>query len=233
MDVDEIVPLGQLRAWLEVLVEAAWQSTGYRRTKNPRIWSIHDLTVLSGHQVPLAPAPDAVGGEGDLGAPSVGLWSPAVQVGAPVGPGDLLGHLRRYDDRIPVRVPAGALGVVTVAHPARTVAYGDPLVTLGEGVDGPQLATHHGVGGGAAADADGVRVAAETDGTAWRRAAPGEPPFVDVGQAVSAGQTLALVEVMKTFTSVRAPFAGVIARAAVQDGQAVEAGATLFWIRPA
>jgi acetyl-CoA carboxylase carboxyltransferase component len=43
MDTDEIVELGDLRAWLEVLVEASYQSTGYRRVKNPRIWSLHDL----------------------------------------------------------------------------------------------------------------------------------------------------------------------------------------------
>jgi 3-methylcrotonyl-CoA carboxylase beta subunit len=46
MDTDEIVPVDELRGWLEVLVECAWQATGYRRTKNPRIWSVHDLEVL-------------------------------------------------------------------------------------------------------------------------------------------------------------------------------------------
>ncbi|MFT7519367.1 MAG: 3-methylcrotonyl-CoA carboxylase beta subunit [Kiritimatiellia bacterium] len=46
MDTDEIVPVHELRSWLECLVQSAWQSAGYRRTKNPRIWSIHDLEVL-------------------------------------------------------------------------------------------------------------------------------------------------------------------------------------------
>ena len=46
MDTDEVVPVARLRAWLECLVESAWQSAGYRRTKNPRIWSVHDLEVL-------------------------------------------------------------------------------------------------------------------------------------------------------------------------------------------
>ena len=46
MDTDEVVPLKDLRAWLECLVGAAWQANGYRRTKNPRIWSMHDLEVL-------------------------------------------------------------------------------------------------------------------------------------------------------------------------------------------
>ena len=43
-----VVPVAELRAWLECLVESAWQSAGYRRTKNPRIWSMHDLELLAG-----------------------------------------------------------------------------------------------------------------------------------------------------------------------------------------
>ena len=38
----------ELRDWLEALVEASYQATGYRRVKNPRIWSLHDLAVLIG-----------------------------------------------------------------------------------------------------------------------------------------------------------------------------------------
>jgi acetyl-CoA carboxylase carboxyltransferase component len=47
MDTDEIVKLGELRPWLVALVEMAYQSSGYRRLKNPRIWSLHDLAALS------------------------------------------------------------------------------------------------------------------------------------------------------------------------------------------
>jgi acetyl-CoA carboxylase carboxyltransferase component len=47
MDVDEIVAPSELRLWLESAVEMAYQSTGYRRVKNPRIWSLHDLKVLA------------------------------------------------------------------------------------------------------------------------------------------------------------------------------------------
>jgi 3-methylcrotonyl-CoA carboxylase beta subunit len=48
MDIDEIVELGELRDYLAVLVEMAYQGTGHRRVKNPRIWSMHDLRVLVG-----------------------------------------------------------------------------------------------------------------------------------------------------------------------------------------
>lgn len=48
MDTDEIVELGELRGYLTALVEMAYQHTGYRRVKNPRIWSLHDLRELVG-----------------------------------------------------------------------------------------------------------------------------------------------------------------------------------------
>jgi len=47
MDTDELVPVGELREWLVALTEMAYQATGHRRIKNPRIWSLHDLAALS------------------------------------------------------------------------------------------------------------------------------------------------------------------------------------------
>jgi acetyl-CoA carboxylase carboxyltransferase component len=47
MDTDEIVGLGELRDYLAMLVEASYQAIGYRRVKNSRIWSMHDLAILS------------------------------------------------------------------------------------------------------------------------------------------------------------------------------------------
>lgn len=46
MDTDEIVALGELRGWIELFAEASYQAIGYRRVKNPRIWSLHDLAAL-------------------------------------------------------------------------------------------------------------------------------------------------------------------------------------------
>jgi acetyl-CoA carboxylase carboxyltransferase component len=48
MDTDEIVTLTEIREYLQMLVEATYQSTSWRRAKNPRIWSMHDLAILSG-----------------------------------------------------------------------------------------------------------------------------------------------------------------------------------------
>ncbi len=47
MDTDEIVAVHELREYLHVWVEMCYQSIGYRRVKNPRIWSMHDLGVLA------------------------------------------------------------------------------------------------------------------------------------------------------------------------------------------
>jgi acetyl-CoA carboxylase carboxyltransferase component len=47
MDTDEIVRLEELRPWMELFAEASYQSSGFRRTKNPRIWSLHDLAALT------------------------------------------------------------------------------------------------------------------------------------------------------------------------------------------
>ncbi|RMH02197.1 MAG: propionyl-CoA carboxylase [Planctomycetota bacterium] len=46
-DTDEIVMPSELRPWLECLIEASYQAHGYRRVKNPRIWSLHDLELLT------------------------------------------------------------------------------------------------------------------------------------------------------------------------------------------
>jgi acetyl-CoA carboxylase carboxyltransferase component len=46
LDTDEIIHVSELRKWLEVLVEMSYQGVGYRRVKNPRIWTMHDLDVL-------------------------------------------------------------------------------------------------------------------------------------------------------------------------------------------
>jgi acetyl-CoA carboxylase carboxyltransferase component len=47
MDTDEIVAFGELREWLELFAETAYQAAGHRRIKNPRIWSLHDIATLS------------------------------------------------------------------------------------------------------------------------------------------------------------------------------------------
>ena len=69
-------------------------------------------------------------------------------------------------------------------------------------------------------------------GVFYRGPKPGDPPYVEVGQAVQAESDVCLVEVMKLFTAVRAGVAGRIARVLAQDGAMVEADQPLFAISP-
>lgn len=64
-------------------------------------------------------------------------------------------------------------------------------------------------------------------GVSYLAPEPGAAKFVEVGQTVSEGQTLMLIEAMKTFNPIRAPRAGKLVRFLVTDGQPVEFGEPL------
>jgi acetyl-CoA carboxylase biotin carboxyl carrier protein len=65
-------------------------------------------------------------------------------------------------------------------------------------------------------------------GTVYRSPAPGEASFVAVGQKVTAGATLLIVEAMKTFNPIAAPRDGVVKAILVEDAQPVEYGEPLI-----
>jgi len=67
-------------------------------------------------------------------------------------------------------------------------------------------------------------VNAALPGVFYRRPAPDKDPFVEEGSAVSEGQTIGLIEVMKTFTEVKAETAGTVQRFLLSEGDEVEAG---------
>lgn len=67
-------------------------------------------------------------------------------------------------------------------------------------------------------------------GTAYRRPEPGAPPFVEVGAQVSEGQTIMIVEAMKTMNQIPAPRGGTVTAILVDDGQPVEYGEALVII---
>ncbi len=67
-------------------------------------------------------------------------------------------------------------------------------------------------------------------GTAYLAPEPGAPAFVKVGDSVSEGQTLLIVEAMKTMNQIPAPAAGTVKRILVEDGAPVEFGAPLMVI---
>lgn len=64
-------------------------------------------------------------------------------------------------------------------------------------------------------------------GTAYRSPEPGAPPFVEIGSKVAAGQTLLIIEAMKTMNQIPSPRAGTVVSILVDDGQPVEYGEPL------
>ena len=65
-------------------------------------------------------------------------------------------------------------------------------------------------------------------GTAYLAPEPGKPNFVAVGDKVTAGQTLLIIEAMKTFNPIKAPKAGTVVRILVENAQPVEFGEPLM-----
>jgi oxaloacetate decarboxylase (Na+ extruding) subunit alpha len=77
-----------------------------------------------------------------------------------------------------------------------------------------------------------IRVEAPMVGVFYRAPQPGAPPFVEVGDAVAAGQTLCILEAMKLMNEVKAETEGVVRTIHVQNGQPVEFGQALFDLEP-
>lgn len=79
---------------------------------------------------------------------------------------------------------------------------------------------------------EGIIVRSPVVGTFWIRPAPGEPPFVKVGDLVQPGQVLCIVEAMKVMNEVRTEVAGVVVEILAEEGDPVEYGQPLFRLRP-
>jgi acetyl-CoA carboxylase biotin carboxyl carrier protein len=107
---------------------------------------------------------------------------------------------------IPTALPAPvAAAAVTAAPAAVAAAVAD-------------LSTHPGV------------VPSPMVGTAYWAPEPGAKPFIEVGSKVTAGQTLLIIEAMKTMNQIPSPRAGTVTQILVEDGQPVEFGEPLVII---
>ena len=76
----------------------------------------------------------------------------------------------------------------------------------------------------------GAVMPAPMAGTFYRAPAPGEAPFVDVGDTVAVGDVLCIIESMKMMNRVESDFAGRIAEVLIENGKPIESGAGLFRI---
>ena len=83
----------------------------------------------------------------------------------------------------------------------------------------------------APAAASGTPITSPMVGTAYSAPAPGAKAFVAVGDSVKAGQTIMIVEAMKTMNQIPCTQDGVVAAINVEDGQPVEFGETLITLK--
>ncbi len=120
------------------------------------------------------------------------------------------------DSRIRVvRAPAQLVQAYAPAAPAPSpgIAAGAPVPA--SGAEEADLAKHPGA------------VTSPMVGVAYLSPEPSAPAFVSEGHAVSVGQTLMLIEAMKTFNQIKAPRAGILSRLLVTSGSPVEFGEVL------
>ena len=80
-------------------------------------------------------------------------------------------------------------------------------------------------------ETDGVRVKSPIIGTAYLAAEPGAKKFVKVGDKIKKGQTVMIVEAMKTMNHVPSTADGEVKKILVEDGQPVEFGQTLILLK--
>ena len=104
---------------------------------------------------------------------------------------------------------------VAMAAAAPAVAHTAPMAAAAPAAD---ITKHPGI------------VPSPMVGTAYVASEPGARPFVDVGSKVAAGDTLLIIEAMKTMNQIPSPRAGTVTQILVEDGQPVEFGEPLVII---
>jgi len=140
------------------------------------------------------------GESSDLLAPSVGVFTPAVTEGELVSAGQVVGTIDVLGVLRELTVPEGVAGRVTHrvggGRSRVPVQYGDALFAISTASMGDVTARTSAV----SADSQGApSFVAPMSGRFYSRPSPTEPPFVAVGDTVQQGQTVGLLEVMKTF----------------------------------
>jgi acetyl-CoA carboxylase biotin carboxyl carrier protein len=139
-------------------------------------------------------------GTTQLLAPTVGVFTARVREGELVSAGQVLGSIDVLGVLSELRAPDGVAGRVTSRiGGTRTripVQFGDPLFAISESSMAPVAKA--GMVGNASSSAT-LSFTAPMSGRFYSRPSPNDPPFVSAGDIVQRGQTIGLLEVMKTF----------------------------------
>jgi len=173
-----------------------------------------------------------------LRAPEVGTFTCALPEGALVGPKALAGVIHSLGRRFQLVIPPGVTGRIASARPEKVhhpVGWGTVLYEVAPLEAGAASAAENKTTSATAA----LVVRAPYSGRFWHRPAPGDPAFVEPGSVVTEGQTIGLLEVMKTFTQLvyRAehglPPRARVVHLAIPDGGEVKDGGVLLELEPA
>ncbi len=114
-----------------------------------------------------------------------------------------------------VRAPAQVMAAAPAALATAPVQVATPAAPAAAATP-DDLAKHPGV------------VLSPMVGVAYLAPEPGAAPFITIGQSVAAGQTLLLIEAMKTFNQIKAPNSGIVTRILISPGSPVEYGEPLL-----
>ena len=126
------------------------------------------------------------------------------------------------------RVPKGGMPMMAQAPVVHHMeAPAQPPMPMLSPVDGATGGGHKPIAGDLP---EGHVVRAPMVGTYYASPAPDKPPFVAVGQAVSKGQTLGIIEAMKMFNPIEAEVAGTVVAILCESGQPIEFDQPLFVI---
>lgn len=139
-------------------------------------------------------------------------------------------HLEKEDFDLKLKKGVDA-DAIRAAMPmmAAPVAAPAPVAAAPASAAAPAAAP---AGGDAApAAADGEPITSPMVGTFYRKPSPDAPNFVEVGDSISEGQTICIIEAMKVMNEIKAEKSGTIASIAVDDATPVQFGDTLYTIK--
>ncbi|AII46593.1 MAG: acetyl-CoA carboxylase biotin carboxyl carrier protein [Planctomycetaceae bacterium TMED241] len=133
-------------------------------------------------------------------------------------------RLESDDFRLEIRRNLPTQTVMTTVAPT-PVAAAAPIVSETAPASPPPAA--------AATRSDLVDITAPMVGTFYRAPAPGESPFIEVGNRINVGQTICILEAMKLMNELEAEVSGDVVEILVDNGTPVEFGQVLMRVRPA